>query len=240
MIILSRHILLTRCQKKKTKPKLEMLILRRFCSRYEYIWWFVSPLYTVTIALEPSLQTYFFKEIHSTTHLIFDIYHLPLNQKYKTNKKHVTSPNSGWHEVPSGKHSYGKWLFIVDFPIEHVCFFLKAIWVCVKTYDYQCEWVVHTTINPSYFDVNNRATFGFDPKPYVQWPVGVPLISAWPTRNQERDAGAPRPVGRFGLQCGCQACDVWGVWVMDFERFLQGKPEKTRWSPDDNPKKWVG
>ena len=26
---------------------------------------------------------------------------------------------------------------------------------------------VNTTINPSYFDVNKRATFGFDPKPYM-------------------------------------------------------------------------
>ena len=43
----------------------------------------------------------------------------------------------------------------------------EVIWVCIKTYYYRLlsMWVGWTPINTSYFDVNKRATFGFDPKP---------------------------------------------------------------------------
>ena len=30
---------------------------------------------------------------------------------------------------------------------------------------------VNTTINPSYFDVNKRATFGFDPVRHIIWGI---------------------------------------------------------------------
>ena len=41
-------------------------------------------------------------------------------------------------------------------------------------------WVVHTTINPSYFDVNKRATEGFDPVRHgsKSWTQPLPGASA--------------------------------------------------------------
>ena len=43
---------------------------------------------------------------------------------------------------------------------------LPWVCVCVKSYSSQYEWDEHPSINPSYFDVNYRATLGFDPTPH--------------------------------------------------------------------------
>ena len=38
----------------------------------------------------------------------------------------------------------------------HISSYFK-IWVCLKTYYYQCEWVVHTYKSQLEIDVNKRA-----------------------------------------------------------------------------------
>ena len=59
-----------------------------------------------------------------------------------------------------------------------ISWFILEIWVCVKTYIIINVSLsgVNTTINSSYFDVNKRATFGFDPKPtssFLSFPAAV-------------------------------------------------------------------
>ena len=53
------------------------------------------------------------------------------------------------------------------------------------------EW---TPINPSYFDVNKRATFGFDPKPYLQFVMFGTMLTAYMFTSQTWNMTFPYPI----------------------------------------------
>ena len=75
-----------------------------------------------------------------------------------------TAQGAGYGNTPANRARQG-WQSSVDRNCK-CWWFTMGVCVCVKSYSSQYEWDEHPSINPSYFDVNYRATLGFDPTPH--------------------------------------------------------------------------